>query len=210
MGQELAGSASDRLIGEDHFVDAVEIPFVMGRHLVDPLGHSGVDIPRKDGHRPFVVAGTLLRVPGRGIAGTVVDRIQSRIIGHPAPCAAATDLPLVALPGLEARIRADRFAEGHGLLRIDLDLIVRPFGEGAPGLLAGLGVVGGDMALHAEFAAGNPDQDLVLDHQRRRGSRCRPWRGRRPSPTMPPCRTWRRAQPAWHRPGCRKKIMPSP
>ena len=171
MGQQLAFCAVDLLVAEDHFVDAVIVPFVMGRHLIDPLGHAGVRIAREDGHRPLVVARTLLRIPGRGIARTVIDEVQAGIIGQPAPCAAAADLPLVALPGLDARILADRLAEFGGLVGIDQDLIVRPFGEGAPDLLAALEVVGGDVTLHAKLAAGNADQNLVLDDERRGGAR---------------------------------------
>src|SRR6185369_10317662 len=122
-------------------------------------------------HRPLVVARTLLRVPGRGVARTVIDEIQTGIVGQPAPCAAAADLPLVTLPGLDARILADRLAELGGLVGIDHDLIIGTFGEGAPYLLAALEVVGRDVALHAKLAAGNADQDLVLDDQRRGGAR---------------------------------------
>ena len=170
MRQQLAGRSANGLVGEDHLVDAVIVPLVVGRHLIDPLRHSVVGVAREDGHGPFVVARTLLRIPGRGIARAVVDEVQRRIIGHPAPCAAAADLPLIALPGLEAGILADRLAEIGGLFGVDHDLVIRPFGERAPDLLAALEIVGGDVTLHAELAAGDPDQDLVLDHQRRRGS----------------------------------------
>ena len=142
----------------------------MGRHLVDPFRHAGIRIAREDGHRPFVVARTLLRIPGRGIAGAVIDEVQAGIIGHPAPGAAAADLPLIALPGLQARILADRLAKFGGLLGVDQDLIVRSLGVGPPDLLADLEIVGGDVALHAELAAGDADQHLVLDHERRRGA----------------------------------------
>src|SRR5262249_61878526 len=95
--------------------DAVVVPLVVGRHLIDPLGHAGVGIAREDSHRPFVVTRPLTRVPGRGVARTVVDEVQLRIIRDPAPGAAAADLPLVALPRLDARVLADRLAESAGL-----------------------------------------------------------------------------------------------
>ena len=85
MRQQLAVLAVDLLVGEDHFVDAVVVPLVVGRHLIDPLGHAGVGVARPDGHRPFVVAGPLLRIPGRGIAGTVVDQVEFGVVGVPAP-----------------------------------------------------------------------------------------------------------------------------
>src|SRR6478672_12788801 len=76
MGQQLASGPADLLIGKDHLVDAVIVPFVMRGHLIDPLGHAGVRIACPDRHRPFVVAGTLLRIPGRGVARAVVDQVE--------------------------------------------------------------------------------------------------------------------------------------
>src|SRR6185437_1655568 len=105
-----------------------------------------------------------------GVAGAVVDEVERRIVGDPAPRAAAADLPLIAFPGLEARVLADRFAECCGLLGVDHDLVIGSFRVGLPGLLAVLDVVGGHAALDTEFAAGGADQDLVLDDQRRRRS----------------------------------------
>ena len=66
--QQFAGLAADLLIRENHLIDAVIVPFVVGRHLIDPLGHTGVGATRKDGHRPFIVTGPLTRVPRRGVA----------------------------------------------------------------------------------------------------------------------------------------------
>src|SRR6202140_4865338 len=106
----------------------------MRRHLVDPLGHAGVRIARPDRHRPLVVARTLLRVPGRGIARTVVDQVELRVVGDPAPRRTAADLPLIAFPGLEAGILADRLAEFGGLRRIDQALVVPPSRTGPPAL----------------------------------------------------------------------------
>ncbi len=168
MHQGLAVGTADVLIRQDHLVDAVEVPLVVGRHLIDPARHASVGIARPDGHRPLVVAGALLRVPGRGIAGAVVDQVELRIVGHPAPGAAASCFPLLAFPRLEARILADRLAELRRLDRIDQELVVRPLRIGAPRLLAGLEIVGGDMARDAELAAGDADEHFVLHHHRRR------------------------------------------
>ena len=79
----------------------------------------------------------LHRVPGRGIGRAVVEQVGFRILGEPAPGRAAADLPLVAVPGLERRILADRLAERHGLLRVEQDFVVRTGRIGAPHLLAG-------------------------------------------------------------------------
>ena len=99
MGQQLPRLAADGLIAQDHLIDAIEVPFIVRRHLVDPLGLTGVEIACKYRHRPLVITGALHRVPGRGVARTVVDQIQLGIVGIPAPGGAATDLPLIALPG---------------------------------------------------------------------------------------------------------------
>src|SRR5262249_10887155 len=149
-----------------HFIDAVVIPLVVGRHLIDPLGHASVGVARKDGHRPFVVTRPLTGVPGRGVARAVVDEVQLRIVGDPTPGAAAGDLPMTALPRLDARVLADRLAEVGGLHGVDQDLIIRPFRIGTPRLPAGPEIVGGYVALHAELAARDADQDFVLYHHR--------------------------------------------
>jgi len=65
-------------------------------------------------------------------------------------------------------ILADRFAEDSGLFGSNMILVIRSFGEGAPNLFACFDIVGRDMALHAKLTAGNTDQDLVFDDQRRR------------------------------------------
>src|SRR3546814_3137429 len=86
----------------------------MGRQLIDPLRHAGIGVAGEDRHRPLVVAGALDRVPGAGIARAVVDQVQLRIVGDPAPRRAAADLPLVAFPGGEALVLSDRLrSEEH-------------------------------------------------------------------------------------------------
>ena len=102
MHQRLGRLPLHRDVGQDHLVDAVIVPLVVGRHLIDPLGDAGIRIAREDGHRPFVVAGPLRRVPGAGIARAVVDQVQLGIVGIPAPGGAAAGLPLVALPGADS------------------------------------------------------------------------------------------------------------
>ena len=138
VGEQFAGLTADLLIAQDHFIDAVEVPLVVGRHLIDPLGHAGVGVARKDGHRPFVVTRPLTRIPGRGVARTVVEEVQLRIVGNPTPGAAAADLPLIALPSLDARVLADRLAEVGSLHGVDQDLVIRPSRIGAPDPPAGL------------------------------------------------------------------------
>src|SRR5205085_4176283 len=138
--------------------------------LIDPLRHARVGTAGEDGHRPLVITRTLFRITGRRIARAVIDEVELRIVGDPAPGAAAADLPLIALPGLQAGVLADRLAEGGGLLGVDQDLNIRSFRVAAPSQLAGLDVVGAHMRLNTELTAGNADQHLALDDERRRGA----------------------------------------
>ncbi len=140
----------------------------MGRHLVDPLGHAGVEVTREDRHRPAIVARALLRIPRRGVAAAVVEQVGFGIVRVPAPRGAAADLPLLALPGIGAGGRPDRLAEMRGLHRVDQRVAVRAHRISAPHLLAVLHVVRGHRAADAELAARNADDDLVLVHVRRR------------------------------------------
>ena len=86
--------------------------------------------------------------PGRGIAGAPIDRPGLGIVvaGHPGRCAAR--FPVVAAP---------RFVAG---------LARAGNGEGPPQFLAGIGIVGNDIAAHAELAAGTADDHLAVDDQR--------------------------------------------
>src|SRR5262245_54293151 len=86
--------------------------------------------------------------PGCGVADSTVDEVQGGIIiaGHPGR--AATVLPVVALPS---------FVTG----------LARPGnGEGAPQLLAIIGVVRDDVAAYAIFAARAADKDFAVDDER--------------------------------------------
>src|SRR4029079_954671 len=83
--QGLALFATDGQLGKDALVDAVIVPLVVRGHLIDPLGHAGVHVARPDGHGPLVVARTYGRVPGAGIARSVVHEVQLWVIGIPAP-----------------------------------------------------------------------------------------------------------------------------
>ena len=171
VGQQLARRAVEVLVGQDHLVDAVEVPFVMGRHLIDPLGHPGIGVAGKDGHRPLVVARTLRRVPGGGVAGAVIDQVQVRVIREPAPDRAAADLPLVAFPGLERAVGTDRLAQRSGLFRVDQHLGVGTGGIALPRDRAVLDVQRRHPAADAVFAAGHADHQLVLDRHGGRGQR---------------------------------------
>src|SRR5207245_538450 len=73
--------------------------------------------------------------------------------------------PLVALPGFERRILADRLAE-FGRAGVKQDLIVGSFRISPPCPRSVLHVVGGDMGLNTELAAADADEHLVLDDER--------------------------------------------
>ena len=179
VDQRLDRLALDVDVGEDVLVDAVIVPFVERGLLEHPLDGAGVGVTGEDRHRPLVVAafalavlGALRRVPGAGVAGAVVYQVQFGIVGVPAPGGAAADLPLVAVPGRDAQVPvADRLAEHGGLLRVDHDVLVGTGRIGPPDLLAVLDVVGRQAAAHAELAAGDADEDLVLDDHRVGGQR---------------------------------------
>src|SRR3546814_13981157 len=104
VDQRLAHLAVDLEIDEEHLIDAVEVPFVVRGHLVEPLGHAGVEVTCEDGHGPAVVAGALHRVPGAGVAGAVVDQVQFRIVGEPAPGAAADRKSVVSGKRVSVRV----------------------------------------------------------------------------------------------------------
>jgi hypothetical protein len=153
-------------IDEDHLVDAVEVPLVMRGHLIHPLGHARIGIACKNGHRPFVVTRALHGIPGRGVAGSVVDEVQLRIEGVPTPGRTAALLPLLAFPAADARVLADGLAELGGLLRIHECFGIGTRGICAPGNLTILEVVCRHVPAHAELAAGYAYEHLVLEHHR--------------------------------------------
>ena len=166
--QGLGHLALDRDVGEDHFVDAVEIPLVVRRHLIDPLHLAGIHIAGPDAHGPFIVTGALRGVPGAGVAATVVHQVQVLVVAVPAPGRSAADLPLVFLPGAERRICSDRLNlavfPGGGRVWIDQHFVVGTDAVAAPNHIAGIDVVSRDVAAHAPFAAGNAGNHLVLEH----------------------------------------------
>src|SRR5260370_41872618 len=89
--------------------------------------------------------------PGCGVANSPVYEVQAGIIiaGHPGRAAAV--LPVVALPGFVAGFAGPRD------------------GEGAPQLLAVVGVEGDDIAAHAIFAARPANENFPVDDERHQG-----------------------------------------
>ena len=99
-----------------------------------------------------VVAGADVAVVVRTrIARAPVEQVQLRIVGAGQPRRRAAVLPRVAAPRVRARLTRRR----HG--------------PEAPRALAGLRVVGIEESANAAFGAGDADDDLVLDRERRAG-----------------------------------------
>src|SRR3546814_15842422 len=82
----------------------------------------------------------------------------STLFPYPTPFRSAAQLPVVAFPGLQAGVRADRLAEMGRLLGVHQQHVVRPLRIAAPGDRAVAHVVGGDVALDAELAAVDTDE----------------------------------------------------
>src|SRR5689334_17580458 len=119
--------------------------------LVEGLDLAGSDIKPQHGAGIKIVAGMPGAGPGRGIADTPIDRLRIWVIipGHPGRAAAG--FPVIPLPS---------FMTG---------LALAGNGEGAPQLLAVVGVEGNDISAHAELAARAADDDLAVDHERHQG-----------------------------------------
>src|SRR5882672_8150643 len=119
--QTLSQLAVDIDVHQHDFIDAVVVPLVERRHLIDPFGFAGIDIAGEDAHGPFVVVlaavavglrqrfgAAELRRPQPRIAGAVVHQVQRRIVGIPALRRAATALPLIAHIGVYPQVLAGR------------------------------------------------------------------------------------------------------
>src|SRR5207342_917194 len=83
------------------------------------------------------------------IAGPEVHQVRFSVVGATVPDRRAAGLPRVARP---------RFVAGFARARNRIE---------APGLLAVLGIEGGDEPANAAVAARHADDDLVLEDQRR-------------------------------------------
>src|SRR5262245_39612111 len=84
--------------------------------LVKPACLAVVRITRKNAARPFVIAGTLIGIPGTRIGRAVVEKIELRIIGNPAPHRAAARMPGAGWPGRHPEI----FPWVLGIKRLEL------------------------------------------------------------------------------------------
>ena len=166
LHQHLARLAVDRQVREHDVLRGGVVPVVAGRGLVVPDVVAGVGVQRDDRRQVQVVAAaraadvarsTASRCRCRRRAGRAPGRRRSR----PRPCRPAADFhhsPFQVFAAFVEFGRARSRPCGIAGHRVE-----------APGELAGLGVVGGDVAAHAVLAAAVADQHLALHDARRAG-----------------------------------------
>src|SRR5438477_13096058 len=104
MRQNLSHATSDIQIEQNVFIYPVIILLVVRVPLIGPDRFSRFRSARKNTGSPFVIAGTLLGIPGTWISRAVVDKVEIRIVGDPTPAGAAADLPRIAGPRVLAKI----------------------------------------------------------------------------------------------------------
>ena len=141
------------------------VPGIARCRLVMPDVFARIGVDRDDGGQEQVVALALAapdRIPQRAVADTDVEQVQLRVVGEGVPGGSAAALldERAAMPGLLGDLHSLAFGR---LVRVAGD------GEEAPGLFAGFGIVGGDVAAHAELGAAVADHDLAIHD---------PWRAR--------------------------------
>ena len=136
-----------------------------------PAIFTGIGIQRDDGREEEIVAlaiGADLVVPGAAIADTDVELVELLIIDDGIPDGAtAAGFPELAIP---CRVG---FGFQNGIRHFAVGTLRGIAGDGvkAPDLLAGLGVIGADIAAHAELGTAVADDDLALDDARGAGDR---------------------------------------
>ena len=78
MHQHLPGLPLPFHVEQDHLIDVVPIVQVMRSRLVEPARLTRIGVASEDPGGPFVVARTLIGIPGSRITGTVIgacDRV---------------------------------------------------------------------------------------------------------------------------------------
>src|ERR1700741_1580361 len=102
--------------------------------LVVGLDLAVVGIERDHRARVEIIAGMRIARPGRSIADAPIDRLGVLVVGAGHPGRPAAILPIVTLPGVVSRFALSRN------------------GEGAPELLAVIGIECGDVTANPELA----------------------------------------------------------
>src|SRR2546428_8958217 len=83
--RSLAAPALDWEVDEDHLRVGVVVPILVRRELIRPHERAVLGPPGEHARCPFVVAGPLLGVVRRGVAGAEVQQVEVGIVGDPAP-----------------------------------------------------------------------------------------------------------------------------
>jgi hypothetical protein len=104
-------------------------------------------------------------VPRGAVARADVEQIELGIVGHRVPDgAAASAFPPLSRPGSGGLFQDRRFERLRRIAR---------YGVKAPAELAAVGVIGRDVAAHAELGAAVADQHFAFDDARCTGDRVR-------------------------------------
>ena len=166
MQDDLARRAVDREVGQDHRLGGRVVPVVAGCFLVVPQEFAGIGVQRDEGGEIEIVAAgraAQVAVPRRAVAGADIDGVELGIIGDAVPRRAAAAVhPVFAggIPGLGG--------SRHGLVFGRLGRIARHH-EPAPRLVAGLGIVGRDIAADAVLGAAVADDHPAVGDAGRAG-----------------------------------------
>jgi hypothetical protein len=172
LDHHLARAVAQIERGQRHLLNRGEIPAFAGRLLIMPFICAGIGIDRDDRREEQIVALPVradMVVPGGAVADADQKLVELGIVDDRIPDGAATAIfPPLAGPGGKRDL--------HRLVR---RLMIGPVGgisgDGveAPDLLAGRGIVGGDVAAHAKLGARIADDDLVPEYARCAGDRVR-------------------------------------
>ncbi len=166
LHENLADSAFPLEVGQDHVLGGRVVPRLGGHDLVVPNVLPGLRAEGDNRREKKVVAaaGTAQSpIPGGAVADTDVEQVEFGVVGHGIPdCSAATELPPLAVPGLGDAPHGFVFEPVGG---------ISGHGIETPDALAGLGLVGVEVAANPVLRSAIADEHLAADHPRRAGDR---------------------------------------
>ena len=84
--------ATDLKVGENHFLDRIEIPTVVRRGLVIPCQPAGIRMKSQDRcrvERVEVAGSDLAQVIGRGVGRAKINELELGVVGETIPRGAA-------------------------------------------------------------------------------------------------------------------------
>ena len=164
LHQHLARLPVDGQVRQHDVLGGGVVPGVARGGLVVPHVLAALRLQRHDGRKIEVVATTgaaNLARPRRTVTHTDVNEVELGVVHDGIPHSATTaELPPFTRPGLGRSLQGRAF---RAIRR------VRRHGIEAPQLLAGSGVVGGDIATHTQLGAAVADEHLALRHARGAG-----------------------------------------